>query len=160
MEQYLNKIYKNLKNINKSLNILRFFSWLFSLLLIFSFFTEVKNKGIICIILIIFTFLSILLCIKEEKEKQKIIVRTIKLLKEDIEFLEKQKLEYETTQKEITEKRKKKLSWLTKQIEALEDIEEKIYGIEGSDWISRKISWIEREIQKDQSWIEKFNNIS
>ena len=160
MEQYLNKTYKNLKNINKSLNILRFFSWLFSLLLIFSFFTEVKNKGIICIILIIFTFLSILLCIKEEKEKQKIIVRTIKLLKEDIEFLEKQKLEYETTQKEITEKRKKKLSWLTKQIDNLENIEEKIYRIKDPDWFARRISWIEREIQKDQSWIEKFNNIS
>ena len=71
MEQYLNKIYKNLKNINKVLNILRFFSWIFSILLIFSFFTEIKNKGIICIILIVFSTVSILLYIKEEKEKKK-----------------------------------------------------------------------------------------
>ena len=140
MEQYLNKIYKNLKNINKGLNILRFFSWIFSLFLIFSFFTEVKNKGIICIILIIITFVSILLCIKEEKEKKKIIVRTIKILEEDIQFLEKLKAEYIELKKEISAKRKEKLSWLKKEIDNLEDIEEKIYGIEGSDWISRKIS--------------------
>lgn len=160
MEKYLNKIYKNLKNINKVLNILRFFSWIFSILLIFSFFTEIKNKGIICIILIVFSTVSILLYIKEEKEKKKIIVRTIKVLEEDIQFWQEQKYEYKRTQRKITEKRKEELSWLTKQIEALEDIEEKIYGIEESDWISRKISWIEREIQKDRSWIEKFNNIS
>lgn len=158
MEQYLNKIYKNLKNINKVLNILRFFSWIFSILLIFSFFTEVKNKSIICIILIIFTFLSILLRIKEEKEKQKIIVRIVKILEKDIQFWQKQKLEYERTQRKITEKRKEKLSWLTKQIEALEDIEEKFYGIEKQDWLSKKIFLIKREIQKDQSWIEKFKN--
>ena len=74
--------------------------------------------------------------------------------------MEKQKLEYETTQKEITEKRKKKLSWLTKQIEALEDIEKKFYGIEKQDWLSKEISLIERNIQENKSWIEKFNNIS
>lgn len=144
MEQYLNKIYKNLKNINKSLNILRFFSWIFSILLIFSFFTEVKNKSIICIILIIFTFLSILLRIKEEKEKQKIIVRIVKILEEDIQFWQKQKLEYEMTQKKITEKRKGKLSLLIKKKE--------------NNWLSKKIFLIKREIQKDQSWIEKFKN--
>lgn len=144
MEQYLNKIYKNLKNINKVLNILRFFSWIFSILLIFSFFTEIKNKGIICIILIIFTFLSILLCIKEEKEKQKIIVRIIKILEEDIEFLEEQKVEYETTQRKITEKRKEKSSLLIKKKE--------------NNWLSKKIFLIKRDIQKDKSWIEKFKN--
>ena len=96
----------------------------------------------------------------EEKEKKKIIVSTIKILEEDIQFLEKLKAEYIELKKEISAKRKEKLSWLKKEIDNLEDIEEKIYGIEGSDWISRKISEIKREIQKDRSWIKKFNNIS
>ncbi len=144
MEQYLNKIYKNLKNINKSLNILRFFSWLFSLLLIFSFFTEVKNKSIICIILIVFSTVSILLRIKEEKEKQKIIVRIVKILEEDIQFWQKQKLEYEMTQKKITKKRKEKSSLLIKKKE--------------NNWLSKKIFLIKRDIQEKKSWIEKFKN--
>lgn len=144
MEQYLNKIYKNLKNINKVLNILRFFSWIFSILLIFSFFTEVKNKSIICIILIIFTFLSILLRIKEEKEKQKIIVRIVKILEKDIQFWQKQKLEYERTQRKITKKRKEKSSLLIKKKE--------------NNWLSKKIFLIKRDIQEKKSWIEKFKN--
>jgi|GEM_PF-1035670 hypothetical protein len=144
MEQYLNKIYKNLKNINKSLNILRFFSWLFSLLLIFSFFTEVKNKSIICIILIVFSTVSILLRIKEEKEKQKIIVRIVKILEEDIQFWEKQKFEYIELKKEITKKRKEKSSLLIKKKE--------------NNWLSKKIFLIKRDIQEKKSWIEKFKN--
>lgn len=156
MEQYLEKVRWNLYCNKQEINISIRFLIILGVLAIFSFFLF-KQKWIIFVgaIIAVLTFLHILYIsiVKNKTEKQ-----VLQILERDIKFLEKLKAEYIELKKEISAKRKEKLSWLKKEIDNLEDIEEKIYGIEGSDWISRKISWIEREIQKDQSWIEKCKN--
>ena len=141
MEQYLEKVRWNLYCNKQEINISIRFLIILGVLAIFSFFLF-KQKWIIFVgaIIAVLTFLHILYIsiVKNKTEKQ-----VLQILERDIKFLEKLKAEYIELKKEI---------------DNLEDIEEKIYGIEGSDWISRKISWIEREIQKDQSWIEKCKN--
>lgn len=143
MEQYLEKVrwnlYCNKQEINISIRFLIILGVL-GMLLFFLF----KQKWIIFVgaIIAVLTFLHILyISIVKNKTEKKIL----QILERDIQFWEKQKLEYIEIKKEI---------------DNLENIEEKIYGIKDPDWFDRRISWIEREIQKDQSWIEKFNNIS
>lgn len=156
MDKYLEKIRWNLYCNKQEINISIGFLIILGVLAIFSFFLF-KEKWIIFTgaIITVLIFLHIVhISVVKNKTQKKIL----QILERDIQFWEKQKFEYIELKKEISAKRKEKLSWLKKEIDNLEDIEEKIYGIEGSDWISRKISWIEREIQKDQSWIEKCKN--
>lgn len=156
MEQYLEKVRWNLYCNKQEINIFIRFLIILGVLGMLLFFLF-KQKWIIFAgaIIAVLIFLHILhISVVKNKTQKKIL----QILERDIQFLEKLKAEYIELKKEISAKRKEKLSWLKKEIDNLEDIEEKIYGIEGSDWISRKISWIEREIQKDQSWIEKCKN--
>lgn len=143
MEQYLEKVrwnlYCNKQEINISIRFLIILGVL-GMLLFFLF----KQKWIIFAeaIIAVLIFLHILhISVVKNKTQKKIL----QILERDIQFWEKQKLEYIEIKKEI---------------DNLENIEEKIYRIKDPDWFARRISWIEREIQKDQSWIEKFNNIS
>lgn len=156
MEQYLEKVRWNLYCNKQEINIFIRFLIILGVLGMLLFFLF-KQKWIIFAgaIIAVLIFLHIVhISVVKNKTQKKIL----QILERDIQFLEKLKAEYIELKKEISAKRKEKLSWLKKEIDNLEDIEEKIYGIEGSDWISRKISWIEREIQKDQSWIEKCKN--
>lgn len=156
MEQYLEKVrwnlYCNKQEINISIRFLIILGVL-GMLLFFLF----KQKWIIFVgaIIAVLIFLHILhISVVKNKTQKKIL----QILERDIQFLEKLKAEYIELKKEISAKRKEKLSWLKKEIDNLEDIEEKIYGIEESDWISRKISRIEKNIQENKAWIEKFKN--
>ena len=156
MEQYLEKVRWNLYCNKQEINIFIRFLIILGVLGMLLFFLF-KQKWIIFAgaIIAVLIFLHIVhISVVKNKTQKKIL----QILERDIQFLEKLKAEYIELKKEISGGRKEKLSWLKKEIDNLEDIEEKIYGIEGSDWISRKISWIEREIQKDQSWIEKCKN--
>lgn len=143
MDKYLEKIRWNLYCNKQEINISIGFLIILGVLAIFSFFLF-KQKWIIFVgaIIAVLTFLHIVhISVVKNKTQKKIL----QILERDIQFWEKQKLEYIEIKKEI---------------DNLENIEEKIYGIKDPDWFARRISWIEREIQKDQSWIEKFNNIS
>lgn len=143
MEQYLEKVRWNLYCNKQEINISIRFLIILGVLAIFSFFLF-KQKWIIFVgaIIAVLIFLHIVhISVVKNKTQKKIL----QILERDIQFWEKQKLEYIEIKKEI---------------DNLENIEEKIYGIKDPDWFDRRISWIEREIQKDQSWIEKFNNIS
>lgn len=156
MDKYLEKIRWNLYCNKQEINISIGFLIILGVLAIFSFFLF-KEKWIIFAgsIIAVLIFLHILhISVVKNKTQKKIL----QILERDIQFLEKLKAEYIELKKEISAKRKEKLSWLKKEIDNLEDIEEKIYGIEESDWISRKISRIEKNIQENKAWIEKFKN--
>lgn len=143
MGQYLEKVRWNLYCNKQEINIFIRFLIILGVLEMLLFFLF-KQKWIIFAgaIIAVLTFLHILyISIVKNKTQKKIL----QILERDIQFWKKQKLEYIEIKKEI---------------DNLENIEEKIYGIKDPDWFARRISWIEREIQKDQSWIEKFNNIS
>ena len=156
MDKYLEKIRWNLYCNKQEINISIGFLIILGVLAIFSFFLF-GQKWIIFAgsIIAVLIFLHILhISVVKNKTQKKIL----QILERDIQFLEKLKAEYIELKKEISAKRKEKLSWLKKEIDNLEDIEEKIYGIEESDWISRKISRIEKNIQENKAWIEKFKN--
>lgn len=156
MEKYLEKTKWNLYCNKQEISISIRFLIILGVLAIFSFFLF-GQKWIIFAgsIIAVLIFLHILhISVVKNKTQKKIL----QILKRDIQFLEKLKAEYIELKKEISAKRKEKLSWLKKEIDNLEDIEEKIYGIEESDWISRKIFRIEKNIQENKAWIEKFKN--
>jgi hypothetical protein len=143
MEQYLEKVRWNLYCNKQEINIFIRFLIILGVLGMLLFFLF-KQKWIIFTgaIIAVLIFLHIVhISVVKNKTQKKIL----QILEKDIQFWEKQKLEYIEIKKEI---------------DNLENIEEKIYRIKDPDWFARRISWIEREIQKDQSWIEKFNNIS
>lgn len=143
MEQYLEKVRWNLYCNKQEINIFIRFLIILGVLGMLLFFLF-KQKWIIFAgaIIAVLIFLHILhISVVKNKTQKKIL----QILERDIQFLEKLKAEYIEIKKEI---------------DNLENIEEKIYRIKDPDWFARRISWIEREIQKDQSWIEKFNNIS
>lgn len=156
MGQYLEKVRWNLYCNKQEINIFIRFLIILGVLGMLLFFLF-KQKWIIFAeaIIAVLIFLHILhISVVKNKTQKKIL----QILERDIQFLEKLKAEYIELKKEISAKRKEKLSWLKKEIDNLEDIEEKIYGIEESDWISRKISRIEKNIQENKAWIEKFKN--
>jgi len=143
MGQYLEKVRWNLYCNKQEINIFIRFLIILGVLGMLLFFLF-KQKWIIFAeaIIAVLIFLHILhISVVKNKTQKKIL----QILERDIQFLEKLKAEYIEIKKEI---------------DNLENIEEKIYRIKDPDWFARRISWIEREIQKDQSWIEKFNNIS
>lgn len=143
MGQYLEKVRWNLYCNKQEINIFIRFLIILGVLGMLLFFLF-KQKWIIFAgaIIAVLIFLHIVhISVVKNKTQKKIL----QILERDIQFLEKLKAEYIEIKKEI---------------DNLENIEEKIYRIKDPDWFARRISWIEREIQKDQSWIEKFNNIS
>lgn len=141
MEQYLEKIRWNLYCNKQEINISIRFLIILGVLAIFSFFLF-KQKWIIFVgaIIAVLIFLHIVhISVVKNKTQKKIL----QILERDIKFFEKQKLKYKQLQKEIAEKRKGKKSYKTKE----------------PDWLSKKISWIERNIQENKAWIEKFKNL-
>ena len=108
-----------------------------ALLLTITFFGDVPKKGVVICIVMAFVAMYGLLRWKRRKE----IAGIIRLLESDIEFWENQKREYLELQEELEEKAEKGGKELN------------------FTWFFRKISRIEREIQDDESWIEKFERL-
>ncbi len=141
MEQYLEKVRWNLYCNKQEINIFIRFLIILGVLGMLLFFLF-KQKWIIFAgaIIAVLIFLHILhISVVKNKTQKKIL----QILERDIQFLEKLKAEYIELKKEISAKRKGKKSYKTKE----------------PDWLSKKISWIERNIQENKAWIEKFKNL-
>lgn len=141
MEQYLEKVRWNLYCNKQEINIFIRFLIILGVLGMLLFFLF-KQKWIIFAgaIIAVLIFLHIVhISVVKNKTQKKIL----QILERDIQFLEKLKAEYIELKKEISAKRKGKKSYKTKE----------------PDWLSKKISWIERNIQENKAWIEKFKNL-
>lgn len=112
MEKYLEKIKWNLYCNKQEISISIRFLIILGALAIFSFFLF-KEKWIIFAgaIITVLIFLHIVhISVVKNKTQKKIL----QILERDIQFWEKQKIEHIELKKEITKKRKEKLSWLKK----------------------------------------------